>query len=320
MAKKNTYQSYPRIDDESSKYHGYLDESKLAPHPLKRFTTEKLYQIIREGIEYANKKSSRKIVSLSEGASEEQICREYKIKGRELFKYFIRYCGDPAATAYECLGQHYSIIAKENFRNKTLQMERMNSGWRYQFIAKDAATLSGRFINVSDLNLKESDFTATIKYIDGKGRLNIYVSIKNRSNTMGGQDWPKAIEALENEANFDKNRGGNYICVFGIAMEKGLRNIKARSKSKQPYSNNTEIWLSDFFWPFFSNYSYEEITKAVLDILIKEDSKKNLGVEMPDQMIKEFWEWCSKYELLNSEGIFNNAERLVELFCGNIKI
>ena len=44
--------------------------------------------------------------------------------------------------------------------------------------------------------------------------------IKNRANTMGGQDWPKAIASLEKEAELDKNRVGDYICVFGISIEK----------------------------------------------------------------------------------------------------
>jgi hypothetical protein len=43
---------------------------------------------------------------------------------------------------------------------------------------------------------------------------------------MGGQDWPKAISALENVARSDKNRSGPYICVFGIAIDKGQRQIR----------------------------------------------------------------------------------------------
>jgi hypothetical protein len=39
-----------------------------------------------------------------------------------------------------------------------------------------------------------------------------------------------------------------------------------------PYSFNTEIWLSDFFWQFFSNVSYEHIIKAVLEVLISENT------------------------------------------------
>jgi hypothetical protein len=70
----------------------------------------------------------------------------YRKKGKELFAYFKKYYGDPAATAYDCLGKHYREIAIEQFRNQTLQKQRMNSGGRYQHIAKDCAVRSRRFV------------------------------------------------------------------------------------------------------------------------------------------------------------------------------
>ena len=57
---------------------------------------------------------------------------------------------------------------------------------------------------------------------------------------MGGQDWPKAISALENVARSNKNRSGPYVCVFGIAIDKGQRQIHRIGKTKQPYSVNTK--------------------------------------------------------------------------------
>jgi hypothetical protein len=74
---------------------------------------------------------------------------------------------------------------------------------------------------------------------------------------MGGQDWPKAIQALENVAKNDRNRTGPYCCIFGIAIDRGSRYIKREKKTGRAYSENTEVWLSDFFWPFFSNHSLE---------------------------------------------------------------
>ena len=71
----------------------------------------------------------------------------------------------------------------------------MNSGWRYQYIAKDCAVRSRRFITVSDIGASEADFYATMNIVDSNKTLNIYVSIKNRANTMGGQDWPKRLRA-----------------------------------------------------------------------------------------------------------------------------
>jgi hypothetical protein len=106
----------------------------------------------------------------------------------------------------------------------------MNAGWRYQFIAKDAAIDSNRFNSVSDIGTSEADFNATILELNTNKPINIYVSVKNRTNTMGGQDWPKAIRAMETMAQSDKNRTGPYLCVFGIAMEKGMRSIKNEGK------------------------------------------------------------------------------------------
>jgi hypothetical protein len=317
MADRTTAQNYPRIHSESSEYNGFLDESKLNPH-IHKFAVDELKKIIRQAIDFANKKSSRAILNIPDEASSEVISGIYRNEGRELFKYFVKYCGDPASTAHECLYRHYSQIAVEQFRNRTLQKERMNSGWRYQFIAKDSAILSKRFQSVSDIGASEADFNAIIGKKDTNDPINIYVSVKNRTNTMGGQDWPKAIRALEQMAKSDKNRNGPYICVFGIAMEKGLRNIKNEAKSKIPYSFNTEIWMSDFFWPFFSNYKYDEIVINVLDVLIEEGETSLLDIEIPKELIDSFGNVCDHLGLLDTQGKFNDPYKLVDIFCNKI--
>jgi len=115
---------------------------------------------------------------LPDNASAEEATKIYTKGGRELFKYFVKYCGDAATTALQCTGRKCSEIAREQFRNRTLQKERMNSAWRYQYIAKDAATASKRFENVSDIGLAEADFNVIIKYKKGKTKLTVYVSVK----------------------------------------------------------------------------------------------------------------------------------------------
>lgn len=239
--------------------------------------------------------------------------------GKNLFKYFLKYCGDPAATAHACYGKSYKVVAKQNFRNNILQKERMNSGWRYQQIAKLGAIASKRFLSVSDVGTSEADFNVEIETRQHKEKVTIYISIKNRSNTMGGQDWPKAISALEKVAQSDKNRNSPYLCVFGIVMEKGQRNIRCNQKSKIPYSVNTEIWLSDFFWPFFLNYSYEEIIQAVLEVLIEMDDKDEIDSEIPEKIIETFGQECYRNELTDDSGIFNNVYRLASMFVGAVK-
>ena len=311
-------QSYPRIEDDSDRYNGFLDDSKLVQH-FHKISEEELESIARNAIIQANLKSSRTILKVTPGLSEEQTQDIYSKEGKELFKYFVRYCGDPALTAYQTHKKHYSIVAKEQFRNRTLQKERMNSGWRYQFIAKDAAISSKRFVSVSDIGASEADFNVIIKYLDKDGHLSVYTSVKNRTNTMGGQDWPKAIRSIEDVARTDKNRTGPYICVFGIAMEKGTRLIKIETKTKMPYSFNTEVWMSDFFWPFFTNYSYEEIIRIVFKTLVEEEGEVDFDWVIPDTLVESFGQMAKEKGLLDDEGNFNNPELLISIFCGSKK-
>jgi len=156
--------------------------------------------------------------------------------------------------------------------------------------------------------------------MDDGNRLAMYVSVKNRTSTMGGQDWPKAISALEGIALEDRNRAGAYICVFGLAIEKGQRHIKISSKNKQPHSMNTEHWMADFFWPFFSNKNFDEIAKTVLSVL-KSKNRKSSSKEhfVPKEVIDSFGVECRKYILVNEDGYFHDEERLVEFLCGKLK-
>ena len=320
MATKNAKtipQDYPRIQDEDSPYYGCLDDSKLKPHP-KRISEAIVKALVKSAINDANKKSSREILSIPSDATTEEVDKIYVKEGKELFKYFKKYCGDPASTAHQINGKNYRDVGAEQFRNKTLQRERMNSGWRYQFLVISCATRSKRFKSVSDIGTAEGDFNAVIEFKDKVRRpLSLYVSVKNRSNTMGGADWPKAIEALEKVAKNDKNRTGPYCCIFGIAMDRGTRYIKRAQKTKVAHSVNTEIWLSDFFWPFFANYSYEEIMTLVLDVLVSSYAADELPtqVDVPDKLLDAFGEACIKEGLVDELGNFNDPYKLVKFFC-----
>ncbi|CAK0740604.1 conserved hypothetical protein [Gammaproteobacteria bacterium] len=317
MAQQRTIpQDYPRINDTNSKFYGCLDDSTLVPHRFK-ISIEKLKELVQSAISNANVKSSRAILSVPEDANSEEVERIYRMEGKELFKYFKKYYGDPASTAHQIYKKHYSDVCKDLFRDRTMQKERMNSGWRYQYLAKDCANESQRFKSVSDIGAAEADFNAIIEFKDHQKRaLSLYVSIKNRVNTMGGQDWPKAIHALEEVAKNDKNRTGAYCCVFGIAMDRGMRTIKIDQKKKQPHSSNTEIWKSDFFWPFFSNYSYEEIMTHVLEILLSLNiPESEISVEVPQALIESFGQECKKAHLINDLGHFHDPYKLVTFFC-----
>jgi len=320
MASKSSalnIQSYPRIED-GSKFDGYLDDSKLKPHKEDRISTEELKQLIAESISSAAKKSSREVVKIPAGTSAEDEAKIYQKEGKELLKYFRKYCGDPAATSHQIQGKFFNEVGQEQFRNKTLQRERMNSGWRYQYLANKTATISGRFRNVSDISSEEADFHAVVDVAEsGKPPVVLYVSVKNRGNTMGGQDWKKAIPALEEHAKSDKNKEGPFLCVFGIVMERGNRSIRVAKKTKIPYSYNTEIWFSDFFWPFFANFTYEEIMTVVLDVLIEGYKPDELlaKVEAPPLVLESFGAACKAEGLIDEAGRFHDPHRLVQFFC-----
>lgn len=305
-------QPYPRTPE------GLLDDQELVGHS-RAIGEADLKQLIRKAIEAAARKSSRAILSIGEQATTEEIQAIFIKEGRALFEYFHKYVSDPAATAHQLRGKHYRDVGLEQFRNRTLQKERMNSGWRYQFLAVYAARATRRFESISDIGAAEGDFNAILQFVDQAkypDPLRLYVSVKNRSNTMGGQDWPKAIQALENVANADKNGNGPYCCVFGIAMERGPRKIRRHQKSKQPYSSNTEVWHSDFFWPFFSAHSYEEIMMFVLDVLFESSKTSPMSIEIapPDELLDFFGQHCAAAGLLDESGCFNDPYQLVHFF------
>lgn len=308
-------QNYPRIEDQSDKFYGYLDDAKLQEH-TRKISLQDLRQIILDAIQIANVKSSRKLLNIPEDASPSEVDKLYKKNAKQLFDYFRTSYTDPASSAHQYLNRHFSDVAKDQFRGRTTQSERMNSGWRYQYIAKDTALRAGRFESASDVGTKEADFNAVIKVKDSQSKITIYVSVKNRSDTIGGQDMPKAIQAMEDVAKNDQNRIGSYICVFGIAMQRGKRRISKNRLTGESYSVNTEMWLSDFFWPFFSNYSYQEIVDSVLDVLIETQKPDDLDIEIPPELILYFGDHCRAYNLVDENGKFNDAHALVRFFCG----
>lgn len=310
--RRMSVQNYPRCKD------GFLDDSKLIPHSQK-LPDVHVKALVKAAIIKANGKSGREILAIPTNANEEQIAILHVRAGKELFDYFHKYCGDPAATSYQIKGKNFRDVASEAFRNRTLQKGRMNSGWRYQFLVVDVARDTQRFINVGDIGTSAGDFNAMIKFLDAtKDALNLYVSVKNRVNTMGGADWPKAIEALELAAIQDKNKTGPYCCIFGIAMDHGYRKIKKDQKSKRPHSINTEVWLSDYFWPFFTNYQYEEIMRLFLEVLIESEEKPEelpSEIEIPDLLLNSFGTECHEAGLLDELGNFNDPFALMTFFC-----
>src|SRR3954449_2779186 len=79
-------------------------------------------------------------------------------------------------------------------------------------------------------------------------------------------------------------------------------------------------WLSDFFWPFFANYTYAEIAKAVFEVLVETGKQAQLQLVtlIPDALIDSFGEECRARGLLDVEGRFNDPLRLIDVFCNNM--
>jgi len=315
-------QDYPRIQDENSLYYGCLDDSQLVEHSYK-IPIERLKELAVKAIQYANGKSSREILAIPLQATPEELEIIYQKEGKKLFSYFKKYPSDPASTAHQMYGTNYRVVGIELFRNRTLQKERMNSGWRYQQLAVECAQNSGRFKNVSGIAIAEGDFSIVVEYLDAaRTPLSLYVSVKNRSDTLGGQDWPKAIQALENFAKNDRNKLGAYCCIFVITMDtsgSGRRIIRDQ-KTKMPHSVNTEVWLPDYFWSFFANYSFAEIMTIVLDVLIDSDQSRDLStqLEVPDKLLDAFGLACIEAGLVDELGNFNDPHQLVRFFCGQL--
>ena len=312
-------QNYPRINNHGGDYDGLLDVEKLKPHTHK-IPVDLLNELINRAIINASKKSGREFLKIPVDTTESDLAAIYKKKGRDLFKYFHDYCGDPASTSQQLIGKDVRRVGVEQFRLSTLQKERMNSGWRYQFLAYYAAQESQRFSSVSQAGPSETDFHAVIEFTSGQDQLNLFVSVKNRASTLGGQDWPKAIEALEASAKADRNMIGPYCCVFGIAISGGNRLIRRsirNNKTKITYSSNTEVWLANFFWPFFTNYDYEELMEHVLNVLLNTTApdKLTLDIGVPPEVLDSFQAACEQYELLDQDGQFTDAHRLVHFFC-----
>jgi hypothetical protein len=316
-------QPYPRIRDPQSSCYGCVDAETLALHPEPRaITPELLKRLIHHAIHEANTMSSREALEIPADLTSEEMDDFYRQEGRSLFEYFHDYPVDPAATAYDYHRKNYTDVGIDLFRNRTIQKGRMNSGWRYQLLARDCAKNSGRFDEVAGFGNAKGDFIAKIQFA-GKSEkpLHIYISVKNRSDTLGGQDWPNSIAALESYAKSDNShQDGPYICVFGIAMDRGMRRIP-RARDKKAHSENTEVWLSDFFWPFFSAHTYEEIMTAVLEVLVgtvETSDDLPTQIDVPDEILYYFGAECRAAELIDDLGTFDDPFKLVRFFCSRI--
>jgi len=225
-------QAYPRIP-EGEKFADLLDEQHLVPHRY-RIPQNKLRRIIIDAIRSANRKSSRAILEIPEQVSDPEMRKIFLREGRNLFGYFRKYCGDPAASAFEYQDKTYREVAVQQFRIRTLQKERMNSGWRYQLIAYQCAA----FIS--------------------EGRL-----------------APDMDELDSNERNWQ---------------------------------------LLDYVRQS-TGYDCEDVIMMICEAFAADDESMTRFFEPTDAIIEGFGRECRNYGLLDYQGRFNDARKLVHLFC-----
>lgn len=99
-------------------------------------------------------------------------------------------------------------------------------------------------------------------------------------------------------------------------MHKGQRYIKVENATGRPYSINTEVWLSDYFWPFFSDFSYQEMIHTVLNVLLEVSKPDTLEDVIPERLLSAFGTSCAEHHLVDANGYFHDAQKLVDFFVG----
>jgi hypothetical protein len=102
MSKKSVVQNYPRVADDSNLLNGCLDDTHLVAHS-RQITLDELKHLIRNAIDAAERKARREILSIPGEATIEEQQEMFSREGHELFKYFRKYVGDPAASAFQIL-------------------------------------------------------------------------------------------------------------------------------------------------------------------------------------------------------------------------
>lgn len=294
-------QSYPRVKIPLHKDEGLLDIECLKPLDAK-IDPEIMPGLIKKAIEYAAQKTKKEAVDIPDGADAETIKSLYAKAGKSLFDYFRR--PDPVYMASSLVGRHYSEVAEEFFYKRNTHLTSMNAGWRYQYLLVECAHKSGRFKSVSDLSTGDSDVNVIAETADGQDTVAIYITMKNRSDTISGGSGKAYLKGFEKSARDDKNRTAPYCCVIAY----GMQTMQRRGRKKD--FGNFEVWPSNFLWPFVSGYSYGEIVKMI----IKSSPDADELPSLPDEIIEAFKQQCLKNKLINDEGVFPDQDAIINFF------
>lgn len=198
-----------------------------------------------------------------------------------------------------------------------MQRLRMRIGEYYQFLLVELMRVAKENGNSSIIQvfdgLQEGDVFADIKPPNFDRNLRLYISVKKSSDTVGGQDFGDAVKRLEKVAKADKNLSFPYLCVVAIGTpDKGkiLSYEESRTirynKDGHPYSENCELWMPGFIFPYVTGLSAIEIYKESLNYI---------DTHMPFYSLK-FREECTesvkeafvKLGISDNTGIINKEE------------
>jgi hypothetical protein len=198
-----------------------------------------------------------------------------------------------------------------------MQRQRMQIGVFYQYLIialMEASRANGNehIIRASD-GSREGDVIADIKPPGCDTGLRLYMSVKKSADTVGGQDVEGVIKRLERVAKQEKNLTSPYLCVIAIAtpahgkiLDYDTSRTVRYNQDGHPYSENCEVWIPGFIYPFISGRSAVEIYTEAL---------KFIEIHMPFYSLK-FRDECNrllKAELIrmglsNTDGIIDKEK------------
>lgn len=161
-----------------------------------------------------------------------------------------------------------------------MQRLRMRIGVFYQYLLIELMRASIKTGNSNIIQafdgVREGDIVADIKTPGYNKNLRLYISVKKSADTVGGQDIGGVIRRLENIATTEKNLTSPYLCVIAIAtpnkgkiLSYGRSRLVRYTQDGHPYSENCEIWLPGFLYPYVTGRSAREIYRESIKLVDK---------------------------------------------------
>jgi hypothetical protein len=263
MAQRNIRQPYPREDDPSllAKYSLF---PKLSP-PLSR-----------DAVKDAIKQALIRAKTDKAGDPFEEIDTPQKLV-KECIQHMMERSDPILSTNFYSQLDVDEVFDMDAIAHE-MQRQRMKIGVFYQYLLIELmkasrSTEQSNIIRFFD-GSREGDAVADIETPGFDKNLRLYISVKKSVDTVGGQDVGGVINRLETIAKQERNRTSPYLCVIAIATPPGglireytkSRNIRY-TQDNHPYSENCEIWLPGFLYPYITGWNAKDIYKESLALV-----------------------------------------------------